>query len=104
MTSPRTLIEQMGLSLNVRRLQFIARFDTTISLKAFRRLYREHGISKKLVRPRLGPKRLPGLAIQRSQQEQLLRQLREAEAEGRERLVADECSFSPNSYTRSKHW
>ena len=78
LTSPMTLLEQMGLSLNVRRLQFIERFGTKISLKMFRRLYREQKISKQLIRPRLGPTRLPGQAIQTAQKEQLLEQLRTA--------------------------
>ena len=48
----------MGLSLNVRRLQFVEKFSVQCSLKRFLSFYREHGITKQRMVPRLGPKKL----------------------------------------------
>ena len=52
------------MSLPQRRIQFNEHFRLEVSMKRFRRLYREHKITKQRMTTRLGPKKLPSVEMQ----------------------------------------
>ena len=61
-TGPQRLKEQVGLSLIARRDAFNKEFGTLVSLRRFRRLYRQARITQQKMTSRLGGKKLPSRA------------------------------------------
>ena len=102
-TSPRTLREQVGLSLMARKNIFNQEFGLQVSVPRFRRLYREAGVTLQKMGSRLGPRKLPSYAKQGEAIEALQHRLQSLLADGYELLTCDEALFSVDAYVQ-RHW
>jgi hypothetical protein len=95
--------EQCGLSLKARRLAFNAYWNLGISLRLFRRLYREMRITKQMMTSRLGGKKLQSQEMQMDKIRELQNRMQSLHDAGYELLQSDESLFSADGYNGS-HW
>ena len=103
-TSPARLREQTGFSLKARTKAFNAAFGLTSSIKRFRRLYREAGITQQKMTSRLGGVKLPSYDKQQEHIRQLQLNVSNMISAGYEFLQCDEALFSVDGYNVARHW
>ena len=88
LTAPRTLINQVGLSLPAKVQQFNDHWGHRLSTYDLRKLYRQLGITQQQLHSRLGGVRLPHHTTQSLKILQLQRRLAALEAGGYEVMQA----------------